>query len=107
MVKSFLFSSHRLTWVTPVALAEIWTWLGDRAVSSRMSGLPTCGLGNLLLHRQNAAGVNDHLQPFVGSLNLVDDRRLDKRSRSSGVGGAGSTRRPEPAATAATKRPTA
>ena len=53
-------------------------------------GIADLGLGNLLLHREDAAGMNDHIQPIVGGSNLVNDRRFDKLGDAAGGAGGSS-----------------
>ena len=60
--------------VTPAFLAETWISVGESGVSERISRIVDLNLRNLTIQTDDAAGIDQHLQPLVVGLDAMDDR---------------------------------
>ena len=69
----FCSSSHKLTWVTPAFFGQQLYLCGRQRRELDDVWIRRLHLRDLLVHRQDAAGVDHHLQALVGALHLVDD----------------------------------
>ena len=81
IVYIFLVSLQMLIWVTPAAFAGNLNLVGRQGSQFHNVRIVDLRLGDLLVDRKDAAGVDRQVHSVGGRLDLIDDRRRRRRGR--------------------------